>query len=88
MALFFTGDLHLGHTNAIEFTNRPFSDVDDTNRQPIDDINSVVGVNDELWIGFVPLPDSRLGWHASWLNPLAWAQSFDGRLQPAKPLLG
>ena len=48
--LYFTGDLHLGHANAIEFTNRPFSDVEEMNRVLINNVNETVLPEDELWI--------------------------------------
>ena len=48
--VYFTSDLHLGHTNAIEFTNRPFSSVGEMNRVLIQNINDMVGIDDELWI--------------------------------------
>lgn len=48
--IYFTSDLHLGHANAIEFTDRPFADVDEMNETLIRNINMVVGKTDELWI--------------------------------------
>ena len=48
--IYFTSDLHLGHENAIEFTNRPFSDANEMNNILIDNINNTVGEKDELWI--------------------------------------
>lgn len=48
--LFFTSDLHLGHSNAIEFSNRPFYDIDEMNTTLLQNINDVVGRSDELWI--------------------------------------
>lgn len=48
--IYFTSDLHLGHENAIGFTNRPFSNVEKMNAGLINNINSMVGKTDELWI--------------------------------------
>ena len=48
--IYFTSDLHLGHANSIEFTNRPFANVDEMNEMLIHNINSVVEKTDELWI--------------------------------------
>lgn len=48
--IYFTSDLHLGHANAIKYMGRPFSDVDEMNQALISNINSSVGVDDELWI--------------------------------------
>ncbi len=48
--LFFTSDLHLGHANAIKFTNRPFYDVYEMNNALIQNINDTVKPKDELWI--------------------------------------
>lgn len=48
--IFFTSDLHLGHANAIGFTNRPYSDVEQMNDGLIRNINETVMANDELWI--------------------------------------
>lgn len=48
--VYFTSDLHLGHANSIEFTNRPFANVDEMNEMLIHNINGVVEKTDELWI--------------------------------------
>ncbi len=48
--IYFTSDLHLGHEKAIEFTNRPFTDLEDMNNTLIQNINDTVGKKDELWI--------------------------------------
>ena len=47
---FFTSDLHLGHANAIEFTDRPFANVEEMNETLIRNINDIVDKKDELWI--------------------------------------
>ena len=48
--IYFTSDLHLGHKSAIEFSHRPFADVDEMNTALIANINDTVGIKDELWI--------------------------------------
>lgn len=48
--IYFTSDLHLGHANAIKFTNRPFQSVEQMNDGLIRNINETVMANDELWI--------------------------------------
>jgi calcineurin-like phosphoesterase family protein len=48
--VFFTSDLHLGHQNIIRHCSRPFSDVDEMNHTLIDNWNSRVARNDEVWI--------------------------------------
>lgn len=48
--LFFTSDLHLGHRNAINHTNRPFEDIEEMNETLIRNINRTVGPNDTLYI--------------------------------------
>lgn len=48
--IYFTSDLHLGHANSIEFTNRPFSNVDEMNETLVRNINDIVSKKDELWI--------------------------------------
>lgn len=48
--IYFTSDLHLGHANSIEFTDRPFASVDEMNETLVRNINMVVDKKDELWI--------------------------------------
>ena len=48
--IYFTSDLHLGHANAIAFTNRPFADVAGMNEALINNINETVSAQDQLWI--------------------------------------
>ena len=48
--IFFTSDLHLGHENAIAFTNRPFASLEEMNQKLIENINDTVQRDDELWI--------------------------------------
>ena len=53
----FTSDLHLGHTNIIKYTNRPFWTADQMNETLVDRWNAVVGTEDEVWV----LGDVALG---------------------------
>ena len=39
--IYFTGDEHFGHKNAIKYCNRPFSDVDEMDREIIKRHNEV-----------------------------------------------
>lgn len=48
--LYFTSDLHLGHEKAIFYQNRPFADAGQMNQALIQNINEMVGPEDELWI--------------------------------------
>jgi len=48
--IFFTADLHLGHKNIINYCERPFNDVHEMNKTILDNINNVVGFDDELYI--------------------------------------
>ena len=50
MSVYFTADLHLGHTNAIQFTSRPFQSAEEMDKNLITNINSRVLMEDELWI--------------------------------------
>lgn len=49
MTIFFISDTHFDHTNIIRFCNRPFQDVEEMNEKIIEDWNSVVSKNDEVW---------------------------------------
>ena len=46
----YISDLHFGHENAIEFDNRPFSDVDEMDRRMIELWNLRVSHNDDVYI--------------------------------------
>lgn len=50
MARWLTSDLHFSHINILDYCKRPFSNIDDMNRNIIDNINSMVSQDDELWI--------------------------------------
>lgn len=47
---FFIADTHFNHANIIKYCNRPFANVDDQTEQLIDNWNSVVDVEDEVWV--------------------------------------
>jgi len=47
--IYFTSDLHFGHDNIIKYSNRPFRDVHEMNRQITLNWNSVVGKNDTIY---------------------------------------
>ena len=48
--VFFTADLHLGHTNIIGYCNRPFSTGGEMDAKIISSINETVGQNDILYV--------------------------------------
>ena len=48
--IYFTSDLHLGHSNALHFSNRPFADVDEEARVLIGNINNTCSPKDDLYI--------------------------------------
>lgn len=50
MATWFTADLHLGHTNIIRYSARPFLDAEAMNRALIDGWNEVVEDDDDVWV--------------------------------------
>jgi calcineurin-like phosphoesterase family protein len=50
MTVWFTADLHLGHTNIIRYSARPFVDAAAMNRALIDRWNEVVGDDDDVWM--------------------------------------
>jgi calcineurin-like phosphoesterase family protein len=57
MSLWLTSDLHIGHTNIIRYSSRPFPDVEAMNRALVDGWNGVVEPADEVWV----LGDFALG---------------------------
>lgn len=50
MTTLFTADLHLGHTNIIEYSGRSFTDAEAMNRALIDNWNEVVDDSDDVWV--------------------------------------
>lgn len=48
--IYFTSDLHFSHKNIINYCERPFEDVHEMNKFIIEQINSIVKENDELYI--------------------------------------
>lgn len=48
--LWFTADLHLGHTNIIRYQNRPFNDIQEMDAKLILAINACVMPGDTLWV--------------------------------------
>ena len=57
MSLWFTADLHFGHANIIQYTNRPFPNTELMNEVLIERWNSSVGATDTVWV----LGDVALG---------------------------
>lgn len=50
MTVYFTSDLHLGHTAVLAFAQRPWATIEEHDAAIIDNINATVGHNDELYI--------------------------------------
>lgn len=48
--IWFTSDTHFGHHNVMAWAERPWDTLERMNRALITNINSVVGLNDELYI--------------------------------------
>ena len=64
MTVWFTADLHLGHTNIISYSDRPFADVETMNAALIQRWNSAVRPGDTVWV----LGDVALGRTEDLLN--------------------
>lgn len=47
--IFFTSDEHYGHFNILKFTSRPFISLQDMKEKLINNHNSIVGKNDEVF---------------------------------------
>ncbi|MDO8363708.1 MAG: metallophosphoesterase family protein [Actinomycetota bacterium] len=50
MALWFTSDLHFGHTNIIRYSHRPFADTDEMNHALVQQWNELVQPTDTVWV--------------------------------------
>lgn len=48
--IYFTSDLHFGHTNIIKYCNRPFSSVEDMDKALINSWNEAVKPDDDIYI--------------------------------------
>ena len=64
--VFFTSDTHFHHENILKFCNRPFKDVDEMDKQLIENWNNKVGPHD--WI--FHLGDFAFGGSDVWNNAL------------------
>lgn len=69
---FFISDTHFGHKNIIKFCDRPFSDVEEMNEALIENWNSVVGEDDEVF----HLGDVALGPWVEWDSILTRLNGF------------
>lgn len=47
---YYIADLHFGHRNCLAFDNRPFKDMEEHDMALIERWNSVVGMDDDVWI--------------------------------------
>jgi len=50
MTVWFTADLHLGHSNIIGYCNRPFADVTTMNDEIVRRWNDTVAAGDTVWV--------------------------------------
>lgn len=60
--LFFTSDTHFGHKNIIDFCKRPFFNVEEMNETLIENWNSIIPEDGEIFV----LGDFAFGNHAFW----------------------
>lgn len=48
--IWFTSDTHFGHKNIIDYSNRPFSSVEEMNEVLINNCNERVSNDDEIYL--------------------------------------
>lgn len=67
---YYTGDLHFGHNTVLKFDNRPFKDIDEMDRVLIDNWNSRITKNDQVYIlGDLALHNEKpYSWYLSQLK--------------------
>ncbi len=70
--IWFTSDIHLGHTNIIKYCSRPFKSIGEMDEVLINNWNSVVGQNDKVYF----LGDFCWGEPDKYLNRLNGSISF------------
>lgn len=73
---FFTADLHLGHTNIIEYCNRPFATIEEMDHALIQNWNNVVGIDDTVYMQ----GDLTLG-----ANAHSYMKQLNGRIKVISP---
>ena len=47
---YFISDLHFGHKNCLAFDNRPFINIEERDKTIVDNWNSVVGIDDDVYV--------------------------------------
>lgn len=47
---FFISDVHFGHKNALAYDNRPFTSIEEHDKVLIENWNSVVNIDDDVWV--------------------------------------
>jgi len=73
--IFFTSDLHLGHTNVIEYCNRPFESIIDMDTTIIQNWNNIITKDDLVFIiGDFCFHCNKQGWknYLDQLNGFIW----------------
>ena len=67
---YYTGDLHFGHNNVLRFDNRPFKDIDEMDRLLIENWNSRITKNDQVYIlgDFAFHNEKEYSWYLSQLK--------------------
>lgn len=50
MSTFYIADLHFGHKNALSYDDREFASIEEHDEELINRWNSVVGIEDDVWV--------------------------------------